>query len=179
MEIYFKGELLGYVEADRLQDAFPWSTGYVVPTAAMEKYLEFFVWYEEAEIEFDYAPFREEAYEYAQGDDAQYPRDDEERYRRSELYEYTEALKRLHRSFRERDAAAVERMIGGGGWGLEQWTERWSAPEEAGGCDERRFAAYLEFLNYRNWLVSDGEQEVPWLPYPPNFNTRDMSIAWR
>lgn len=37
MEIYFKGELIGRIGADSLQHEYPWYSGKIIPTVAMEK----------------------------------------------------------------------------------------------------------------------------------------------
>ncbi|MBN1487363.1 MAG: hypothetical protein JW981_06935 [Anaerolineae bacterium] len=175
MEIYYKGELLGYIEANPVQDTFPWYAGRVVPTEAMDKYLEFLGWYEGV-CEFPYHPFEQEVYEYYNCDDAQYPRDDEERYKKSDLFSYVQFLKALQAGFRDGNSSAViQECLENERWDIQEWVERWQSQP----YDAEQFAAYIEFLDYRNWKVIDDGQEVAWLPYPPEFSVKTMAIFWR
>jgi hypothetical protein len=93
---------------------------------------------------------------------AGYPREVDARYRQSDLYQ----------RFRAGDLEAVSRIIREGGWHLEHWPTRW----QANGA-KRKFAAYLEFLDNRNWKITEAGQEIPWLPYPPIFNRDDLRLT--
>ncbi len=175
IEIAYKGEWLGHIEPDPIQDAFPWYQGTLIPTAAFAAYRQFFAWYE-GDFDQPYHPFDEEVYEYFKRDDSQYPRDDEQRYRMSDLYGYVEFLKCLQQAFHsDNDAAVIAKLRAEGAWDIEDWVARW----ESDGYDDAAFAAYLEFLDYRNWKITADGQEVPWFPYPPNVNADDLRIAWR
>lgn len=175
MEIYFKGKLLGCIEADALQDSFPWCTGRVIPTEQLTPYLEFSRWYDGL-CEFPYEPFDPEVDEELGHDEARYPRDDEARYRQSDLYAYVEFLKSLQACFRTGgEAAALQALAEAGEWDIERWLELW----RAGHYDDSRLSAYLEFLDYRNWKITNGGVEVPWFSYPPALDAETLTIAWR
>lgn len=175
IEIYFKGELLGRIEADALQDAFPWYTGRVVPTEKLTLYQEFFRWYS-GRCEFPYEPFDPDLYEEMGRDDGRYPRDNEARYRQSDLYAYTEFLRLLQACFRAGgQAPALQTLTEADAWDTGRWLELW----HAGRYDDAQFSAYLEFLDYRNWKITDGDVEVPWFSYPPAIDAETLFIAWR